>query len=116
MTGDGGTTMGHRMLKVAAGAAALVGLGVGVANAAASPAGPAWRSVGPSGAAGAITAVTTLQNGGKVAEFAFAYNGNKPSLYARSNNESWAHDPIAIAKAGERIVSAKAFALNKVLA
>jgi hypothetical protein len=109
--------MGHRILKAAAGAAALLGLGVGVANAAISPAaGPAWRSVGPRGAAGAITAVTTLQHAGKVAEFAFAYNGNKPSLYARSNNESWAHDPVPVAKAGERIVSAKAVALNEVLA
>ena len=107
--------MGRKMLKVAAGAAAVLGLGVGVANAAVSPAaGPAWRSVGPGGAAGAVTAVTTIQSG-KVAEFAFAFNGNKPSMYARSNNESWAHSGISIAKAGERVVSAKAVALNEAL-
>lgn len=109
--------MGRKMLKVAAGAAALLSLGAGVANAAtSSAAAPAWRSVGPSGIGGEVTAVTSVMySGGKVAQFAFVFHGDKPSIYARSGNKSWAHDPVTGAKAGERVVSAKAIGPNEVL-
>ena len=109
--------MARKMLKVVAGAAALLSLGAGVANAATAQAAPAWRSVGiGNGARGEITAVTSVTySGGKVAEFAFAFDGVTPSLYARSGNESWALDGIPVAKAGERVVSAKAIGPNEVL-
>jgi hypothetical protein len=113
-----GLKMGRKMLKVAAGAAVLLSLGAGVASAATSPAAaPAWRSVGPSGVGGEVTAVTAVMySGGKVAEFAFAFHGTKPSMYSRSGSGSWSFDTINVAKTGERIVSAKAIAPNEVVA
>jgi hypothetical protein len=110
--------MARKMLKVVAGAAALLSLGAGVANAATSSAtASGWQSVGRSGVGGEVTAVTSVMySGGKVAEFAFAFHGTKPSMYTRSGNGSWAFDTINVAKTGERIVSAKAIAPNEVMA
>lgn len=110
--------MARKMLKVVAGAAALLSLGAGVANAATtSAAAPTWQSVGKSGVRGEVTAVTSvIYSGGKVGEFAFAFHGTKPSMYARTGSGSWAFDTINIAKTGERIVSAKAIGPNEVLA
>jgi hypothetical protein len=110
--------MARKMLKVVAGAAALLSLGVGagVANAAVSSSAPAWKSVSPIGARGEVTAVTSvIYSGGKVAEFAFVYDGSTPSMYARTGNESWALDGVPGAKTGERVVSAKAIGPNEVL-
>jgi hypothetical protein len=109
--------MARKMLKVAAGAAALLSMGAGVANAATSPATtPAWQSVGRSGVGGEVTAVTSvIYSGGKVAEFAFYFHGTKPSMYSRTGSGSWAFDTINIAKTGERIVAAKAIGPNEVL-
>ncbi|HTR95340.1 MAG TPA: hypothetical protein VMI73_26715 [Trebonia sp.] len=110
--------MARKMLKVVAGAAALLSLGAGVANAATSPAtAAAWQSVGHSGVRGEVTAVTSVTYAsGKVAEFAFAFHGTKPSLYTRSGGGAWAFDTINVAKTGERIVSAKAIGPNELLA
>lgn len=110
--------MGRKMLKVAAGAAALLSLGAGVANAAtAQTAASGWRSVGRSGVGGEVTAVTSVMySGGKVGEFAFYFHGTKPSMYSRTGSGPWAFDTIKVAKTGERIVSAKAVAPNEVLA
>lgn len=109
--------MSRKMILAAVGVAALLGLllglGAGAANAATAP---AWTSVGPSQVAGRVTAVTTLAYGnGKVAEYAFTYNGDKPGMFSRSNNESWARDGIAGAKVGEVVVAAKALGPNSVL-
>ena len=110
--------MARKMLKVVAGAAALLslGAGAGVANAAVSTSvAPAWKSVGPS-AGGQVTAVTTVvYSGGKVAEFAFVSRGAASSMYARSGSESWAHAGIPGSKDGERVVAAKAIGPNEVL-
>jgi hypothetical protein len=109
--------MARKMLKVVAGAAALLSLGAGVANAATAPAAaPAWQSVGRSGVGGEVTAVTSVMySGGHVAEFAFVFHGTKPSIYSRNGGASWAFDTISIAKTGERIVAAKAIGPNELL-
>jgi hypothetical protein len=113
--------MARKMFKVAAGVATLLslGAGAGAANAAVSASTtPAWQSVGPTGIAGEVTAVTTvLYSGGKLAEFAFVNDGDKtlPSMYSRSGVESWALNGIAVARDGEIVVSARAISSNEVL-
>jgi hypothetical protein len=109
--------MAGKLVKIAVGVTALLSLGAGVANAAvSSAAGPGWQSVFRGGVAGRVTAVTTVMYGsGKVAEFAFTYNGDKPAMYSRSDNESWALNGITGAKAGEVVVAAKAIGPNQVL-
>jgi hypothetical protein len=114
--------MARKMFKVAAGVATLLSLGAGGAGAANSAvsasATPGWQSVGPSGTAGEVTAVTTvLYSGGKLAEFAFVNDGDKtlPSMYSRSGSQSWALDTVSVAKPGEIVVSATAIGPNQVL-
>jgi hypothetical protein len=107
----------RKVFTAAVGAAALLSLGAGVANAATAPAaGSAWTSVFPYGIHQDVTAVTTVMYGsGKTAEFVFTDNGDHPVMYSRSDNESWGIDSVAGAKSHEVVVSAKAVGPNQVL-
>ncbi len=109
--------MSLRAFKVAAGTVALMFLGAGVANAAASsPAGTAaWRP-GPVSVAGTATAVTGVHISGTTTEFAFVTNYFTHQTYVRSNSKAWTRlSGPALAK-GETVVEAKAITASDVVA
>ncbi|HEY0937015.1 MAG TPA: hypothetical protein VGD91_25175 [Trebonia sp.] len=111
--------------RIAAGAAAVtavagIGLGASAANAAT---GPSWSSVGRAGVSGQVTAVTSVEYGpGKTGEWAFvttAYETNGkgyPSVYSRTDNESWGLTTLPGSAPGEVFVSATAISNQDVLA
>jgi hypothetical protein len=102
--------------------AAAAGIAVGTLPASAATA-PSWSPAGPPGVSGTVTAVTSVQYGGtKTGEWAFvttAYETNfkgYPSVYSRTNGESWAKATLPGSEPGEVFVSATAINNKSVLA
>ena len=113
--------MARKMLKVAAGAAALLALGAGTANAAvAAPAKATaaktvtWKS-GLSKVVGETTAVTGVKVNATITEFAFV-DETKPVLYTRVNSGAWHAQAIPVTEKGETITAATAITANHVIA
>lgn len=117
--------MGRKVLKVAAGAAALLALGAGTANAAVTAPAKAtaakavtWKS-GLSKVVGVTTAVTGVKVGSTITEFAFVAPGAydaKPVLYTRVNSGAWHAQAIPGTEKGETITAATAITANHVIA
>lgn len=111
------------MLKVAAGAAALLALGAGTANAAVTAPAKAvtWKS-GLSKVVGVTTAVTGVKVNAAITEFAFVEPGDigsedsKPVLYTRVNSGGWHAQAIPGTVQGEAITAATAITANHVVA
>jgi hypothetical protein len=121
--------MARKMLKVAAGAAALLALGAGTATAAtAAVTAPAkvtaagvtaakavtWKS-GLSKVVGVTTAVTGVKVRSTITEFAFV-DETKPVLYSRVNSGAWHAQAIPGTEKGEMITAATAITANHVIA
>jgi hypothetical protein len=118
------------MLKVAAGAAALLALSAGTANAAVAAPVKAtavkatavkavtWKS-GLSKVVGVTTAVTGVKVNAAITEFAFVAPGAydaKPVLYTRVNSGAWHAQAIPSTEKGEAITAATAITANHVIA
>ena len=115
-------TVARRVAIGAAAATVAVGIGLGVPSANAAT-GPSWSSVGRAGVSGTVTAVTSVQYPvNKTGEWAFvstAYITNfkgYPSVYSRTNSESWAKATLPGSEPGEVFVSATAISNQDVLA
>jgi hypothetical protein len=114
--------LSRRIAIGAAAATAAAGVGLGASSASAAAA-PSWSPTGRAGVSGAMTAVTSVQYAGnKTTEWAFVSTasdtGNKgfPSVYSRTNAESWAKATLPGSEPGETFVSATAISSNNVLA
>jgi hypothetical protein len=119
--------MARKVLKVAAGAAALLALAAGTANAAVTAPAKAtaakavtWKS-GLSKVVGETTAVTGVKVKATITEFAFVEPGlgtddTKPVLYTRVNSAAWHAQAIRGAETGETIIAATALTANHVIA
>jgi hypothetical protein len=120
--------MARKVLKVAAGAAALLALGAGTANAAVTAPAKAtaakavtWKS-GLSKVVGETTAVTGVKVNAAITEFAFVEPGqsgaddSKPVLYTRGNSGAWHAQAIPDAEKGETVTKATAITANHVIA
>ncbi len=113
--------MARKMLKVAAGAAALLALSAGTANAAVTAQAVTWKS-GLSKVVGETMAVTGVKVNAAIAEFAFVEPGQfgaedtKPVLYTRVNSGAWHAQAIPVAEKGETITAATAITANHVIA
>jgi hypothetical protein len=120
--------MEPKMLKVAAGTAALLALGAGTAAAAVTAPAKAtaanavtWKS-GLSKVVGVTTAVTGVKVNATITEFAFVQRGSlgaedtKPVMYTRVNSGVWREQAIPGTQNGEAITAATAITANHVVA
>ena len=122
LKGSQGRGISRRIAAGAAAVTAVAGIGLG-APAADAATGPSWSSVGRTGVSGTVTAVASVQYGpGKTGEWAFvttAYETNfkgYPSVYSRTNNESWGLATLPGSAPGEVFVAATAINNKDVLA
>ena len=118
-----GRKISKRLVLGAVATATAAGVGLGSAVTAQAATGPFWAPAGPSAVSGAVTATASVHYAGsKTGEWAFvttAFETNFkgfPSVYSRTNNESWGKATLPGSAPGEVFVSATAINNKDVLA